>query len=535
MKKVVASLILLWAVAASAATPLMNLSLPTPGTTTGPQWASMLNTAIETIDSHNHTSGQGARVPTAGLNINADLTFNNYNQDYVNSTRFTNQSSTLAGASDLRSLYVVNGDLYFNNSSGTAVRITDGGAINVAALGTIGGDYGGSNAASVTFAELTSTYSFLESTGIVAKMSTGPISLFQETSGALGVTLQSPNSLGSAYTLTLPTAQGSANNVMQVNGSGQLSFGTVDSAEITDATIATADLADSVVTSAKVATAVAGNGLTGGGGSALAVNTDGSTLEITADNLNVKAAGITATHLATSVAGNGLAGGAGTALSVGVDNATIEISSDALRLKADGINAGHIIDGQVGVLDIGTNAVGSDEIAADAVGTSEIASNGVGTAELTDASVTQAKLAARATGTSVAAGGVAISSSSGDYSIGTTEADVTNLSVTITTTGRPVQVMLISDGTANIAGVYLNDANLEAGAEIQIYRGATSISKQWAVTNSGAGASVNAWWPGSSIQHLDTPSAGTYTYKVTASRFGDAAKLRYVKLIAYEI
>ena len=62
----------------------------------------------------------------------------------------------------------------------------------------------------------------------------------------------------------------------------------------------------------------------------LAVQTDDSTLGVNASNqLIAKAAGITATELATSVAGDGLAGGGGTALSVNV-GAGIAISGDAV-------------------------------------------------------------------------------------------------------------------------------------------------------------------------------------------------------------
>lgn len=46
---------------------------------------------------------------------------------------------------------------------------------------------------------------------------------------------------------------------------------------------------------------------------------------------------ISEAYLTTSVAGNGLAGGSGTALSVNVDASTIEISSDTLRVKDGGI------------------------------------------------------------------------------------------------------------------------------------------------------------------------------------------------------
>lgn len=62
--------------------------------------------------------------------------------------------------------------------------------------------------------------------------------------------------------------------------------------------------------------------------------TDGA---VTADKIGSGA--VTEAKLNASVAGNGLAGGGGTALSVNVDNSTIEINADALRLKDAGITA----------------------------------------------------------------------------------------------------------------------------------------------------------------------------------------------------
>lgn len=69
------------------------------------------------------------------------------------------------------------------------------------------------------------------------------------------------------------------------------------------------------------------------------VKLDGATIARSASGIKVADAGITGTQLATSVAGNGLAGGGGSALSVNVDDSTIEINSDALRLKDAGITA----------------------------------------------------------------------------------------------------------------------------------------------------------------------------------------------------
>ena len=55
------------------------------------------------------------------------------------------------------------------------------------------------------------------------------------------------------------------------------------------------------------------------------------------NGLFIKGSGVTETELATSVAGNGLSGGAGTALSVNIDDSSIEINADTLRVKAAGV------------------------------------------------------------------------------------------------------------------------------------------------------------------------------------------------------
>lgn len=67
---------------------------------------------------------------------------------------------------------------------------------------------------------------------------------------------------------------------------------------------------------------------------------DGTTITLTGTSFGVTAGGIGATQLAAAVAGNGLAGGAGTALSVNVDATTIEISSDTVRIAATAAGAG---------------------------------------------------------------------------------------------------------------------------------------------------------------------------------------------------
>ena len=110
-------------------TTFMNLSLPTPTVTLGPAWASQLNAAIETIDSHDHTSGKGSTIPTSGLNIDEDLDFQQNKPFNLLSTQYISNASTLTGATNARSVYVSSGNLFYTNTSGTAVQITDGGSI----------------------------------------------------------------------------------------------------------------------------------------------------------------------------------------------------------------------------------------------------------------------------------------------------------------------------------------------------------------------------------------------------------------------
>ena len=111
----------------------MNLTLPTVGVTPDPDWASNLNTAIERIDEHDHTTGNGKQVPTAGIDLDADLSFNSVNATDLRSAKLNNNVSTLPNT-DVRCVYATGGNLYYNNNSGTAVQLTNGANLNVGAL-----------------------------------------------------------------------------------------------------------------------------------------------------------------------------------------------------------------------------------------------------------------------------------------------------------------------------------------------------------------------------------------------------------------
>ena len=114
---------------ATTTTPFMNLVLPNVLEELGPAWAQEINDAFEAVDEHDHSSEKGVKVKTAGLQINADLTFGNFSATNLKSTKYQNLSATLTGVLNSNSIYAVDGDLYFTNASGLAVQITNGGSI----------------------------------------------------------------------------------------------------------------------------------------------------------------------------------------------------------------------------------------------------------------------------------------------------------------------------------------------------------------------------------------------------------------------
>tara|TARA_Y100000593_G_scaffold24358_1_gene48614 strand:- start:13901 stop:15727 length:1827 start_codon:yes stop_codon:yes gene_type:complete len=103
---------------------------------------------------------------------------------------------------------------------------------------------------------------------------------------------------------------------------------------------------------------VAGDGLAKTGNT-LSVNVDNSTVQIASDALKVKAAGITATELNTSVAGNGLSGGGGSALSVSVDDSSIALAGNNVIIKAAGVSTAKIADAAITAGKIATSVAGA--------------------------------------------------------------------------------------------------------------------------------------------------------------------------------
>jgi hypothetical protein len=153
--------------------------------------------------------------------------------------------------------------------------------------------------------------------------------------------------------------------------------------------------------------------------------------------------------------------------------------------------------------------------------------------------VQQGMLALKTTGSTVAAGGVAISASSGTFSTATSGSDqlVTGSSITITTTGRPISLSIVSDQSGNTS--YLGQATSGISTTgLAVYLGTApsgTVVARTQYTFNGTGTYTNQLGcPG--FIGLYQASAGTYTftYAVNTSA-GGGVSVNYLVLMAYEI
>lgn len=203
--------------------PNMNLSIPTVGVEPGPTYAQDINNSLTAIDQHNHTAGQGVQITPSGLNINADLTFNNFNATEFRSIRFQSQTSLLALSTDLGCLYESGVDLYYNDGLGNQVRITQSGGI----AGSPGSISGLVSPASATYVSGSQTFVWESDASTPANMDAGAYIFRNLTPSSFGITVQAPASLSSDYTIVLPGLP-SVTSVLTIDASGNMGTKTYD-------------------------------------------------------------------------------------------------------------------------------------------------------------------------------------------------------------------------------------------------------------------------------------------------------------------
>lgn len=152
----------------------------------------------------------------------------------------------------------------------------------------------------------------------------------------------------------------------------------------------------------------------------------------------------------------------------------------------------------------------------------KIANNSITDDKIFNGTITKPKLAAL---------GQSITSSSGNYSVSTSLTDITNLSASIITTGRPVWVGFQSDGSGSSSDITAVSGTLK----IQLLRDGVAIANYQIFTANGASSDA----PGSSINYIDiNATANTHTYTAKAqytTLSAGSAFVRFVQLIVYEL
>jgi hypothetical protein len=166
-------------------------------------------------------------------------------------------------------------------------------------------------------------------------------------------------------------------------------------------------------------------------------------------------------------------------------------------------------------------------------------SDKIQTAEIDDLAVTTDKLAAGAvTQAKRAALGQQISSGSGTFtSTSTSMTPVTNLEVTITTTGRPVFLAMQWDPSAGAGNSMLFQTVSDSGiSEYQLSRTGSSSGTLGYTRLQPIGASYILSGYGPIFLGIDPVSAGTYTYTLQV-KLGAAGTWRvyFAQLVAFEL
>lgn len=208
----------------------MNLTLPTDHGSAD-VWDTILDAAFTAIDAHDHTTGKGVKVPSAALNINADISWSSGGVYYAvkDAKAIDFQPTTQASITAYSSVfYVSSGDseLHFKDASARDIQITNAGSLNVSLVGGIGGDYS-SVGALFSFDDATDRYLAQQqgSPRPWAGMALGNLDIYQQAASITNrVRQKSPAALAASYDMTWFAAlPGSPATILiaQIDGNGQ--------------------------------------------------------------------------------------------------------------------------------------------------------------------------------------------------------------------------------------------------------------------------------------------------------------------------
>lgn len=205
----------------------MNFVYPVQGDTTD-VWGTALNTLLGLAENHTHEPGKGVQVPTAGLALDADLTFASFAALALKAVAFTEQApAAVTSYSDALFVSSADHNLYFRNQSGVNVQVTAGNTLNISLVGGIGGDYAAVNAL-LSYDDATHRYLFQQegSPRPWAGAAVGNVDIYEQAASISNrVRLQSPSGLAASYAVTWLAALPASAMGLSIDNAGQLAAG----------------------------------------------------------------------------------------------------------------------------------------------------------------------------------------------------------------------------------------------------------------------------------------------------------------------
>jgi len=283
----------------TAGTNITSIVKSTVSVTPGPDWATNLNTSLDAIDNHDHTSGKGVRITPAAMNINAALEFNGNNALELKQAAFENQGSHPTDQS--RSLYALGGELYYRDPSGNQVQLTASGSVNAGGSIT---NLSSPAAANYVSAQDLFTWFHNQSGNEYAKMAHSDMLLYKYSSDGSGTTdyvIVKYTATGSAAELTLPNETATVLTTATSFGGGNLSI-TASAGQIDLSSSSTLDLVTSAGNSNITLTphgtgsvAVSKVDIAGGEIDAVTIGTNSVCTDLRVDNIKVDGNTVSAT------------------------------------------------------------------------------------------------------------------------------------------------------------------------------------------------------------------------------------------------
>jgi len=205
--------------------PNMNLTIPTAGSESGPQYALDINNSLTFVDQHDHSTGKGVQIQPSGINITSALSMNNNQLVQIAGLNLYAQTVTPS----VNTIYQSGVDLYFVDGIGNNIRLTQTGGV----AGTPGSITNLVYPASVNYVAANSTYVFQSNLGVAGNIDAGSV-LFRDVTpnSTYAVTLQPVVGLSSNYSLTLPQLP-SVQSIMTLDNAGNITAPwTVDNSTI---------------------------------------------------------------------------------------------------------------------------------------------------------------------------------------------------------------------------------------------------------------------------------------------------------------